>query len=431
MKSFIFFALLHLAFGAIFKHGLVHHVSKMQKMIRAGTWADHLVKKQAMKAEALKANPHFRGSFPQKVYDYEDEEYLGNVTIGSPDQSFKVILDTGSADFWIPDRYCDQGFDCEGCTKLNWDCAFECQDGFCCEVLTEKWKNTAWLNYTRQPSVFKTACDGKARYDLTKSSTYQHNGNGFDIYYGTGSAYGFLGTDTVRFGAVGTDQLVVPKSTFGMATHIADFFAEDPIDGILGLAWPSISVSDSTPVLNNAISQKLLDQNLFSVYLAMIGFQDGVYGGVYTYGAIDTENCGPILAYQPLSSATYWQYKMSQVDVGSYSQSSGRFQWDVISDTGTSFIGAPQSISDKIGKQLGATWDKKNQVYEIACNATIPDFVFTIAGPDVNFCYLALFPFDNEGFGPDWILGDPFIRQYCHVFDYQQKRIGFSANIVQ
>lgn len=36
-------------------------------MIAAGTWATHLQKKHALKAEALEANPHFLGSYPQKV----------------------------------------------------------------------------------------------------------------------------------------------------------------------------------------------------------------------------------------------------------------------------------------------------------------------------------------------------------------------------
>jgi len=32
----------------------------------------------------------------------------------------------------------------------------------------------------------------------------------------------------------------------------------------------------------------------------------------------------------------------------------------------------------------------------------------------------------GSGFGLSWILGDPFIRQYCNVFDLGNKRIGFA-----
>lgn len=46
---------------------LVWHESKMRRMIREGTWADYLEAKQLAKAELLKTNPKYRGSFPEKV----------------------------------------------------------------------------------------------------------------------------------------------------------------------------------------------------------------------------------------------------------------------------------------------------------------------------------------------------------------------------
>lgn len=45
----------------------------------------------------------------------------------------------------------------------------------------------------------------------------------------------------------------------------------------------------------------------------MVGFQDGVFGGVYTWGGIDQDNCADIIAYVPLQSATYFQYQMTDV----------------------------------------------------------------------------------------------------------------------
>ncbi|GMR46224.1 hypothetical protein PMAYCL1PPCAC_16419, partial [Pristionchus mayeri] len=75
------------------------------------------------------------------------------------------------------------------------------------------------------------------------------------------------------------------------------------------------------------------------------GARENVNGGIYTYGAIDTTNCGPVIAYQPLSSASYYQFKLSSVSMGSYSNSKG---WQVISDTGTSLIGAPEDVVEKV-----------------------------------------------------------------------------------
>lgn len=138
---------------------------------------------------------------------------------------------------------------------------------------------------------------------------------------------------------MGTDAnaLEVPTSTFGQATSIAAFFANDPIDGILGLAFQSISEDDVPPILVNAYSEGKLDKPLFTVrcplemslerclvkvYLQEKGNSaNGGIGGVYTYGAIDTTNCGPVIAYQPLSSATYYQFEVTKFALSSFSQS--------------------------------------------------------------------------------------------------------------
>ncbi|PIO73398.1 eukaryotic aspartyl protease [Teladorsagia circumcincta] len=132
-----------------------------------------------------------------------------------------------------------------------------------------------------------------------------------DFQYGTGSASGFLGRDTVRFGSPGTDQLVVPRCTFGQATKLAPFFAGQPIDGILGLAFKSIAVDGVTPPFIEAIQQGLVDEPVFTVFMKHVGDQVNVDGGVFTYGGIDTTNCGRIIAWERLSSATYWQFTVS------------------------------------------------------------------------------------------------------------------------
>jgi hypothetical protein len=62
--------------------------------------------------------------------------------------------------------------------------------------------------------------------------------------------------------------LVVPRTVFGQANSIAAFFTDEPLDGILGLAFQSLAVDNVVPPLINAINQQLLDQPLFTVWLA-------------------------------------------------------------------------------------------------------------------------------------------------------------------
>ncbi|PAV86150.1 hypothetical protein WR25_24452 [Diploscapter pachys] len=276
-------------------------------------------------------------------------------------------------------------------------------------------------NITIIPDVrCKKICADKHRFDQTKSSTYKKDYEQWQIEYGSGEAAGFLGIDTVRFGDVGTTQLSVPKTQFGQAETIADVFTDDPaFDGILGLAFQSLSVLDDwEPVFINAIKQGLLDQPLFTVYLEHRGAPNNVPGGVYTYGAIDTVNCGELIAYQPLSSATYFQYTISNLSIADY-VSKGKV--DVISDTGTSFFGGPGYNIKKIAQATNSTWSKHDQLYYVDCatnvgpfNITINNIVYSVQPVNYivdignNTCLLAFFEFDFGGFGPSWIFGDPF-----------------------
>jgi hypothetical protein len=376
-------ALISLAYAGVFQVPLKHVESKMSKMIKAGTWAEYVKVKQFMR----RSN---KASVQQPVNDYEDLVYVGNITIGSTEQTFTVVLDTGSANLWVPDSTC------------------------------------------------RASCNGKNRFNSALSTTYVRNGQSWSITYGTGSARGILGVDTIRFGDRGTSQLVVPTTTFGQASSIAAFFADEPLDGILGLAFQSLAVDNVVPPVVNAINQGLLDAPLFTVWLRQRGNQDNVAGGIFTYGAVDTTNCGNVIAYQPLSSATYFQFRMSRIAAGSYTSSTAA---EAISDTGTSFIGGPSTPVAGLAGAVGAVYNSQYEIYTMSCSANTPDLLITIGsntytitktnyivdvGLGGNSCAFAVFPFNSAGFSVQWIIGDPFIRAYCQIYDLGQRRIGFA-----
>ncbi|PIC22608.1 hypothetical protein B9Z55_016598 [Caenorhabditis nigoni] len=357
------------------------------EMLRSGEWATY--KKYLDRHR--KMSPWQLQSLPQNVNDFADFEYLGNITIGTPDQSFIVVLDTGSANLWIPGPSC------------------------------------------------KANCDSKHKFDSSKSSTFVKNGQSWTIQYGSGAAAGVLGQDTVKIGATGESQLSIPKTTFGIANQISPDFKSDATDGIFGLAFTTLAVDGVVPPLINAIKQGILDQPLFSVFLEHRGTQTNVGGGVFTYGAVDTTNCGPVIGYQPLSSATYFQFKANRFRLGKYLNAK---VVDVISDTGTSFLGGPSVVIDEMAKQAGATYDILGEAYIIDCDATPGPLGVTIGGHDYQIqhynyiadvgdgtCVLTLFPMDFGGFGPTWILGDPFIRQYCNIYDLGNLRMGFAPSL--
>ncbi|EYB93403.1 hypothetical protein Y032_0183g965 [Ancylostoma ceylanicum] len=128
---------------------------------------------------------------------------------------------------------------------------------------------------------------------------------------------------------------------------------------------------------------------------------------------------------------------MAAVSIGKFSSTAG---WEVISDTGTSLIHAPTAIADAIAKEYGAQEHSTTGFYVIPCDVDT-DIVFTIGDkayniqshnmilPTGDICMLALSKMSGLSFGTEWILGDPFIRQYCNIHDIGGRRIGFAKAI--
>lgn len=62
--------------------------------------------------------------------------------------------------------------------------------------------------------------------------------------------------------------LAVRNQIFGASQTEAPFMQCMGADGILGQAHPHLSASGATPVFDNTMSEGLVDQDLFSVYLS-------------------------------------------------------------------------------------------------------------------------------------------------------------------
>lgn len=316
------------------------------------------------------------------IHDLLNAQFYGPIAVGTPEQQFQVVYDTGSSNLWIPAKTCG------------------------------------------------ASCLLKPRYDSSASSTYVANGTIFNIMYGSGPVTGFESNDVVTLGDQKiTDQVfaqVTNASGLGLAFDIA------PWDGIMGLAWPSISVTHATPVFFNLISQQPSMQKVFSIALPDASGTDGVMD----IGGIDTAHYTGDLVNVSLTEETYWQSTFASLKIGTDEIISTSTR--MVVDSGTSLLVGPTAIVAQIATKIGATEIMPGK-YTVSCLSVpyLPVVKFNVGGvewalsgsdyvindEDIE-CIVGIAGMDlPEPITGMWILGDVFMRKVFTVFDVENKQV--------
>jgi phytepsin len=255
--------------------------------------------KEAVNELALRSHPDYVA-----LNNYLDAQYYGTIGLGTPPQEFQVVMDTGSANLWIPSKKCHFSIPC-------------------------------WLHH---------------RFDAGKSSTYEPDGRPFAIHYGTGSLEGFLSKDVATIGDVEVKGQVFAEATKepGLAFIAAKF------DGILGLGFLEISVDKVQPLWYNMLEQKLVPEPVFSFWFNRDA--SGKIGGEMVLGGVDEKHYKGNHTWAPLTRRGYWQFKLDDVLVDD--KSTGFCKIGVgcqaIADTGTSLLAGPSAVVAEINQAIGA-----------------------------------------------------------------------------
>lgn len=319
------------------------------------------------------------------VKNFQDAQYYGPVNIGTPQQDFTVIFDTGSSNLWVPSKKCRS-----------------------------------------------LSCLPHHKYDSSHSNTYIADGRDFKIQYGSGNVEGFVSKDTVTWGGVSGSKIA-----FGEMTHLSLNFATAKFDGILGMGWHSISVLKLPTVFDQLVSQGAIEDNSFSFFLTD---KPNAEGSALILGGVDEKFYTGEFTYHNLKAENYWLIDLADIKIGSTSVKPAGATNGIV-DTGTSLMVGTSEIIKPITDIIGAT-------QEIDCDkiSSLPDFSLTIDSQTYTLpaseyilkvtmfsqtqCLVGFqginFP---PSFGPTLIMGDSFIKYYYTHFDVGKMRVGFAKSV--
>ncbi|EFN62764.1 Lysosomal aspartic protease [Camponotus floridanus] len=240
--------------------------------------------------------------FPsENLTNYKNIIYYGIIRIGTPQQEFKVMFDTGSADLWV----------------LSKKCTFPIYSGH-------------------------------NQYDSARSETYNNIGNNrlLRFEYGSYDVEGYLAADKVNVA-----NLNVQNQIFLEVTNVLRMNSNfsKPYDGVLGLSYSNMSSDRITPVFDNIINQSLVSSRIFSFYLNRDTSAD--LGGELILGGSDPAYYEGDFTYIPVTHKGYWQISIDRIKIKSDNLCEESCQ--AIVDTGSSLILGPKLDIAKINTFIG------------------------------------------------------------------------------
>ncbi len=327
-----------------------------------------------------------------KLKNFESISYKGPVQVGN--QDFIVIFDTGSADFWLMSD------------------------------IIQQQKHNFIHYYNRNES------DTWASIDNTE----------IELKYGKGECKLITSSDVLKIG-----NYLVHNQRFGETITTSNDFImkENPIDGILGLGYNSLSALKVNTVMDSLKNQGIIKKKIFSFHLTK---DENQKGSTLLIGDNDLSLAPNGLTYVPLTQAALeygtWFINLDTIFIGSstnFNTCSTTQPCTALIDTGTSFIGIPSSIYlsfinliIKDRKDCQMYLDGTTQCSHVSNFQNLPDVTFTFSNkpftlkPSDYLIEGQLLGFSAlEGTGNLFIMGDIFIKTCGYViFDMEENQVG-------
>ncbi|KAF6241546.1 hypothetical protein HO173_000257 [Letharia columbiana] len=338
-----------------------------------------------------------------ETLDNGETLYYANVSLGTPAQSLRLHIDTGSSDLWAN-------------VKSS-------------EICTDR----------------GSPCSAGGTYDANSSSTYKFVNSDFNVSYVDGSgAAGDYATDTISIGGQTLTSL-----QFGIG------YQSTSTDGILGVGYTADEAQvnaanlKSYPNLPQAMANAgLIKSNAYSLYLDDLEANTGSI----IFGGVDTDKYTGQLQTLPIQKE-FDEYAEIIITLSGVSIiNGGRTQnlntdlpTAVILDSGSSLTYLPNDLTSAIYTALDVQYSQQDGAAFVSCdlaseNVTL-DFTFTaeesretpnsgdngegsygFSGSDENICLFGVAPSQ----GSTSVLGDTFLRSAYVVYDLANNEISLA-----
>ncbi|PWW80347.1 acid protease [Tuber magnatum] len=352
------------------------------------------------------------GTVRQRL-DNLDYLYYANVSIGTPPQSLRLHLDTGSSDVWV---------------------------------------ETMRSQLCQQP---QRPCRGTGTFNPVRSSTYEKVNDDFDISYVDGEfARGEYGKDVFTL----SDGVEVTGLQFGVGLESTS------TDGILGIGFSLNEVQvqrlKKDPYRNLVdlmVDQKLIRSRAYSLWLNDLNATTGEV----LFGGVDTAKFTGSLTTLPMDkrlgeskarefAITLTSVSITNTDGSSLTLTTDDYASPVLLDTGSTYTYLDPDLAKELGDQVGAQPLEQYGVAVVPCGVrsyngsvtyafsgatiTVPLSELVVDAWDKSgnlasysdgtpLCYWGILSSGDVGTN---VMGDTFLRSAYVVYDLDNEEISLA-----
>ena len=305
--------------------------------------------------------------------DYMNTQYFVDITLGSNDQAFTVVPDTGSSNLWVYSSTCHSA-----------------------------------------------ACLTHSKYNAKQSDTYVADGQAFDITYGSGSVNGFVSHDTAKF----TPDITATMGFGEIKKADGATFLVSRMDGIIGLGFDQISI-DGLPTFMSATAD--IEDKSFAFYM-----KNNPEESYMTMPGIDTELGLEKVATHKVIEETYWNVEFAKMTGPNGVVDTTGYKAAI--DSGTSLIMGPNTLFAPLLEGIVVNEDCSGveDLPDITFTFDAVDYVLTAddyvlretIGKQTQ-CIMGIMGADLPDDFKYVIVGDVFMRRYPTKFSRNDSTVTF------